>query len=455
MNTGHANAAGRRIMRGPRGGLYVITETGTRRRVAALPAAAPAPIAAPTNIHGRVIHTSPRGAKYIIVNGRKVYKFKVAGPAALPPAAPAASPPLPAHIRKAMKINNLYMTRYGNVFTRSGNNAGLSKNQGINMAIRAYAQDPKFLVRRALPFKNTAPAGSKLKPTNVHMVPSHSTKQFRLFYNRRGLLHYMRLNNKPVFARHKNAGYWGMQLPLNVYENTARRVGRETPGFPRSAIPLPLPVANGGRNTASLLNAMYNRIYGVGRAGRINVSNMTANEKARVTNAIKGQINASVQIRNAKKRNVNAARARGNHGAAAAAMERVGYFNNSVRALTRGYRALKPLTGAITGSPIWAATPNRYSPAPAGTENVIMTGNLETPHIVVKVPGSSTLYMNPNSLKGMIKNGSGANLNNTNLRAWLRMARRNFPNEPLFRHYINRNKNVTAKHIRFSRYVLS
>lgn len=203
MNTGHANAAGRRIMRGPRGGLYVITETGTRRRVAGLPAAAPAVIAAvavPTNIHGRVIHTSPRGAKYIIVNGRKVYKFKVAGPAALPAAA-VASPPLPAHIRKAMKINNLYMTKHGNVFTRAGANAGLSKGQSINMAIRAYAQDPKFLVRRALPFKSTAPAGSKLKPTNVFMVPTNTNKQFRVFYNRRGHLHYMRLNNKPILDR--------------------------------------------------------------------------------------------------------------------------------------------------------------------------------------------------------------------------------------------------------------
>lgn len=453
MNTGHANAAGRRIMRGPRGGLYVITETGTRRRVAGLPAAAPAVIAAvavPTNIHGRVIHTSPRGAKYIIVNGRKVYKFKVAGPAALPAAA-VASPPLPAHIRKAMKINNLYMTKHGNVFTRAGANAGLSKGQSINMAIRAYAQDPKFLVRRALPFKSTAPAGSKLKPTNVFMVPTNTNKQFRVFYNRRGHLHYMRLNNKPIFARHANAAYWGMQLPMAQYNNTVRRIGREIPAYPRSAIPPEPHPVNGGRNTASLLNMMYNRIYGGGRAGRINVSNLTANEKARVTASIKVHMNASAQIRNRKKLNVNAARARGNHAAAAAAMERVGYFNNSVRALTRGYRALKPLTGAITGAAITAATPNRYSPAPAGTENVIMTGNLETPHIVVKVPGSSTLYMNPNSLKGMIKNGSGANLNNTNLRAWLRMARRNFPNEPLFRHYINRNKNVTAKHIRFSR----
>jgi hypothetical protein len=350
-----------------------------------------------------------------------------------------------------MKFNNrgLYMTKTGNVFTKTGTNAGASFNNKLNMAIEAYARDPKFLYKRVLPFKNEAPAGSKLKPTEVRMIPSGSERhKFRLFYNRSGFLHYVRLNNKPIFAKHTNAGLGKMGQTL--YNNMVRRVARENASFPRRAIPANVPVAAGGRTTAVLMNMMINRIYGGGgRRGHINVSNMTAAEKTRIANHIKSQINSSAQVRNARKRNAVAARARGNYAAAAHANERYGYFNNSVRAMTRGYRALKPLTGLVTG-PTGAATPNRYSPAPAGTENVIMTGNLESPHIVIKVPGSQTLYLNPNSLLGMIKNGTGANVKNTNLRAWLRMARRNFPNEPLFRHYINRAKNVMPKHIRFS-----
>jgi hypothetical protein len=341
------------------------------------------------------------------------------------------------------------MTKTGDVFTKTGTNAGTSFNNKLNMAMAAYARDPKFLYKKALPFKNEAPAGSKLKPTEVRMIPAGSERhEFRLFYNRSGFLHYVRLNNKPIFAKHPNAGLGKMSQ--NLYNNMVRRVARENASFPRRAIPPNVAVPAGGRTTAVLMNMMINRIYGGGgRRGHINVSNMTAAEKTRIANHIKSQINSSAQMRNARKRNAVAARARGNYAAAAHANERYGYFNNSVRAMTRGYRALKPLTGLVTG-PAGAVTPNRYSPAPAGTENVIMTGNLESPHIVIKVPGSQTLYLNPNSLLGMIKNGTGANVKNTNLRAWLRMARRNFPNEPLFRHYINRAKNVMPKHIRFS-----
>lgn len=454
MNTGRRNAFDRPILRGPRGGLYVIGPSGRKVRVAALPAS-PAAAVVPTNIRGRVIHTGARGGRYVLEGGRKIYKFTVAAAAAGPaPAPPVASPRLPKHLQKAMKFNNrgLYVTKSGGIFTKTGTNAGASYNNRVNMAMEAYARDPKFLYKKALPFKNETTSG-RFKSTEVKMKPGASERhQFRLFYNRSGFLHYMRLNNKPIFAKHPNAEPFGLQMSQNLYNNMVRRVARENTSFPRRAIPPNVPVAApaGGRTTAVLMNMMINRIYGGGgRRGHINVSNMTAAEKNRIANHIKSQINSSAQMRNARKQNAVAARARGNYAAAAHANERYGYFNNSVRAMTRGYRALKPLTGLVTG-PTGAATPNRYSPAPAGTENVIMTGNLESPHIVIKVPGSQTLYMNPNSLLGMIKNGTGANVKNTNLRAWLRMARRNFPNEPLFRHYINRAKNVMPKHIRFS-----
>jgi hypothetical protein len=455
MNTGRRNAFDRPILRGPRGGLYVIGPSGRKIRVAAMPASPAAAAVVPTNIRGRVIHTGARGGRYVLEGGRKIYKFTVAAAAGPAPAPPVASPRLPKHLRKAMKFNNngLYMTKSGGIFTKTGTNAGASYNNAANMAIEAYARDPKFLYKKALPFKNETTSG-RFKATEVKMKSGESERHtFRLFYNRSGFLHYMRLNNKPIFTKHPNANHWGLKMSQNLYNNMVRRVARENASFPRRAIPPNVAVAApaGGRTTAVLMNMMINRIYGGGgRRGHINVSNMTAAEKTRIANHIKSQINSSAQMRNARKRNAVAARARGNYAAAAHANERYGYFNNSVRAMTRGYRALKPLTGLVSSPAVTAATPNRYSPAPAGTENVIMTGNLESPHIVIKVPGSQTLYMNPNSLLGMIKNGTGANVKNTNLRAWLRMARRNFPNEPLFRHYINRAKNVMPKHIRFS-----
>ena len=49
-----------------------------------------------------------------------------------------------------------------------------------------------------------------------------------------------------------------------------------------------------------------------------------------------------------------------------------------------------------------------------------------------------------------MKNASRVIIAPANVRNWLRMARRNFPNEPLFRHPLA-PKNVTASHIRFSK----
>jgi hypothetical protein len=49
-----------------------------------------------------------------------------------------------------------------------------------------------------------------------------------------------------------------------------------------------------------------------------------------------------------------------------------------------------------------------------------------------------------------MKNAGRVTIAPANVRNWLRMARRNFPNEALFRHPLAA-KNVTASHIRFSR----
>jgi hypothetical protein len=208
---------------------------------------------------------------------------------------------------------------------------------------------------------------------------------------------------------------------------------------------------------------MMNRIYNGGRGSNINASLYTNAERNVLVRRLGGSIEYFKQMRNAKKE--EAAKHRENLRAtgmsnankqslrtrAAAANERVGYYNNAVRAYTRGLRAVKPLTGAVTPrARAMPNTPNRYTPAPANVENNVIYMPLNKPHLVVKVPGAGTIYLNPNTFRGFMKNSARVNIAEANVRNWLRMARRNFPNEPLFRHPLAA-KNVTASHIRFSR----
>jgi hypothetical protein len=89
-----------------------------------------------------------------------------------------------------------------------------------------------------------------------------------------------------------------------------------------------------------------------------------------------------------------------------------------------------------------AATPNRWTPAPAGENFNAVLFPIEGPHLVVKTPGLGTIYLTPNSFRGLVRNAARVNIAPNNTRDWLRMARRNFPNEPLFRHPVNRSRNV-------------
>ena len=127
-----------------------------------------------------------------------------------------------------------------------------------------------------------------------------------------------------------------------------------------------------------------------------------------------------------------------------------GIARNQVRAYMRGYAALNPLSGKVKSPRIRNETPNRWSPAPIPT-NFVSLENLRRPHLVVKQRGVETFYLNPNSIVGIIKAGSGANIKEEDLRNWLRHMRRNMPNAPLFRNPADKKKYVKAKHIRFSR----
>jgi hypothetical protein len=91
-----------------------------------------------------------------------------------------------------------------------------------------------------------------------------------------------------------------------------------------------------------------------------------------------------------------------------------------------------------------------HTPAPDNVNVNAIYIPLIRPHLVVKTPGAGTIYLKPNTFTGFMRNAGRVNIAPANVRNWLRMARRNFPNEALFRHPLAA-KNVTARHIRFSK----
>lgn len=206
------------------------------------------------------------------------------------------------------------------------------------------------------------------------------------------------------------------------------------------------------------------QIYGGGRGSNIDAGRYTASERQTLIRRLSGSIAYFKEKREEKKREaarerdkatasgVTEAARKKHRNAAVAANERVGYFDDAVRAYTRGLRALEPLTGNVPAKyRRESATPNRSSPAPVSEEFDAIYMPLEKPHLVVKTPGVGSIYLNPNSFRGLVKNAARVNIPEADVRAWLRMARNKFPNEPLFRHPIATSKNVTASHIRFSR----
>jgi len=246
-------------------------------------------------------------------------------------------------------------------------------------------------------------------------------------------------------------------------EQSPARMGSQTPAWLAWQRLWRLPGADTRRSSPELLANMMNQIYIGGRDRNINAGRYTNAEKNVLARRITLLIKLFKRERDAKKMEAMQHRAilqapgltntqkQTHRNQAAAANERVGYYDDSVRAYTRGLRAVKPLTGAVTPrARAIPATPNRYTPAPANVENNAIYMPLNRPHLVVKTPGAGTIYLNPNTLTGFLKNSARVTVAPANLRDWLRMARRDFPNEALFRHPLAA-KNVTASHIRFSR----
>lgn len=286
----------------------------------------------------------------------------------------------------------------------------------------------------------------------------------KVYFNTKGELYYISLNGK----KHRVDDYkTKLFFRMNNKEvrNLKRLIGRVHPNYPIASIPpaSPPPPAAARRSSPELLESMMNQIYNGGRGSNINASRYTVAERNALAIRLGESITHFKFYRNTKKaeavRHRENLRAAGLSNAtkqtlrnkAAAANERVGYYNNAVRAYTRGLRAVKPLTGAVTPrARAMPATPNRYTPAPANVNVNAIYMPLNKPHLVVKTPGAGTIYLNPNTFTGYLKNAARVNLPVENVRNWLRMARRDFPNEALFRHPLA-TKNVTASHIRFSR----
>ena len=475
MNTGHTNAQGRTIYQGPRGGEYVLGPGGRKIRSFPRVPAPAAPAAAPAgnrNILGRVIHRGPRGGEYVLgAGGRKIRTFTRATAAAAPVPTAAetrAAAALAKRLSKFVKLSNTeYIDKYGELYNNQARmKFGVSSRHYNNARTRAFNVNPKFLQSHLIPYigpnrPNDAFMNKhKLKNSTVMRAGRNTGVSKKVYFNKHGLLYYLRLNGKRNSVVHAPTEYRIAGGSRNMRQ-MKRLIGMAHPNYPRNAIPPATPEAR--RSSPALLENMMNQIYVGGRGGTINAGRYTNAEKNVLARRLTQSIEHFKQSRNAKKLEAVQRRAglrvpglsneqkQRLRNAAAAANERVGYYDDAVRAYTRGLRAVKPLTGAVTPrARAMPNTPNRFTPAPANVNVNAIYMPLNRPHLVVKTPGAGTIYLNPNTFTGFMKNAGRVTIAPANVRNWLRMARRNFPNEALFRHPLAA-KNVTARHIRFSR----
>jgi hypothetical protein len=501
MNTGQRNTQGRVIFRGPRGGEYVLGAGGRKiRTFTRAPAAAAAPAESSaltaakahmntlTTMKARKAYLRSRAVNMTNANWKALGEYKntlnyraraarearATDPAARAAAAAAAA--LAKRLSKMLKLsNNEYINKYGIVYNGQAKvKIGLGYRVHNNAAVRAFNKDPKFMQKHLIPYvSNRRPNQefmAKLKLKNTTILREGKTYEGRgtfvfkkVYFNKKGDLYYISLNGK----KHKVDGTGTHEFYTIRNAKEVRRLKRLTgqvePSYPRSAIPpaTPLP-APARRSSPELLENMMNQIYNGGRGSNINAGRYTMEERNALARRLGGSIAYFKQHRNAKK--AEAAQHRANirtslsnafkqrlRNLAAAANERVGYYDDAVLAYTRGLRAVKPLSGVVTPrARAMPNTPNRYTPAAANVTENMAYANLTRPHLVVKTPGVGTIYLSPNTFRGLVKNSARVNIAPANIRNWLRTARRNFPNEPLFRHPLA-PKNVTASHIRFSR----
>jgi hypothetical protein len=500
MNTGQKNTKGRTIYRGPRGGEYVLGPAGRKIRsfkkvsaTAAAPvaaaalaaAAAPAPSALNSakahmntlkTIKERKDYLRSRAGNLSVANWIALDKYK--NTLTYLKSRERAAAALAKKLSKFLKLSNSeYINKNGLLYNNQAKvKYSLQYQDYNNAAVRAFNKSPKFLQKSVIPYVgNNRPNQhlmTKLKLKNTTLAQQGKTYNGRntgvykkVYFNKNGDLYYISLSG----TKHKvddpgTRTYYRLYGKPKEVRYLKRLAGTVRPNYPRNAIPPVSPrPAPTRRSSPELLENMMNQIYNGGRGSNINARRYTNVERNVLARRLGGSIEYFRQQRNAKKAEAAQHRAslrapgltnaqkQTHRNRAAAANERVGYFDDAVRAYTRGLRAVKPLTGAVTPrARAMPNTPNRSTPAPANVNVNAIYMPLNRPHLVVKTPGAGTIYLNPNTFTGFMKNAGRVNIAPANVRNWLRMARRNFPNEALFRHPLAA-KNVTARHIRFSR----
>jgi hypothetical protein len=385
--------------------------------------------------------------------------------------------PLRKKLAAMIKLSNTeYIDKYGELYNNQARMKwNVSAHRYNQAATQAFNKDPKFLKKSAIPYvgpnrpNNALTKKHKLKNSTLartgRSLSGHNTGVHKkIYFNKNGLLYFLRLNGKKNYVVNAPNAY-RIQGGSRNMRQFKRLIGQLHPNYPRNAIPPASPPrVIPRRSSPALLENMMNQIYVGGRGGNVNAGRYTNAERNVLARRLTSSIQHFKRERDAKK--AEAARSREmirtstwftnaekqfHRNKAAAANERVGYYDDAVRAYTRGLRAVKPLTGAVTPrARAMPNTPNRATPAPANVNVNAIYMPLNKPHLVVKTPGAGTIYLNPNTFTGFMKNAGRVTIAPANVRNWLRMARRDFPNEALFRHPLAA-KNVTASQIRFSR----
>jgi len=380
----------------------------------------------------RILRSSTGREYYVLPGGGR--RYVNAAPAA------AASPEAPAGFKKVTVDGQRWIvSQQGQIRKPNVTRIPLTLNQVDKILTRVVQNHPRHLNAEYVPFvtratnitlPNSTYYGRTNESVNSHTRPGY---QVRIYFNRNnGHLHYRRVNGNYVPVNSDTVPHHIRMFPRAINQMRAF-LSMFHNGYPvgNAAVGAGPRV----RTNAELLNNMTRQIFS---RGPINVTNYTQNEKNRVAAKLLNRMKASKER---YKRNK----------AAGVSANIYGQYANHAKAYYRGYRAVKPLSGKVKSPRIWNPTPNRGTPAAKNTKNFVSYNNLETPHIVVKRKGTETFHINPNTLIGFIKSGSGANVKNTNLRHWLRSMRRNHPSEPLFQHPASKNKVVRPKNIRFTR----
>lgn len=389
---------------------------------------------------GRVIYQGPRGGRYVLTaSGRHAPPAAAVGPAAASHTAPAGSPPVPSGFKKVTVNGQRWIVSVqGQIRRPNGTRVALQPRQVNKILTHVARNHPAHLSAEHIPYVSSY--------TNITLPnnPSYvATNQYLNSRNRPGyaVRIYFKRNNGTFYYRTANGRFVSSQQPvvphhirMNIRHITQYRqfFSMFHNNYPNNASS---PVASGPRTNAQLIDNMNHQLR---QRGAINVTKYTANEKERLAKQLLERVQVSKAFYKERK-------------AAGNSESTYGSYANNAKRYFRGYRAVKPLTGNVKSPRVRSETPNRGSPAAKNARNFVSFNNLKTPHIVVKRKGTETFHVNPNTLIGFIKSGSGANIKNANLRNWLRQMRRNHPSEPLFQHPASKDKTVRPKNIRFTR----